>query len=69
MRRRHTGAISNNDFVSFAAARQRVMGVGGNYASGPATIGLLWTHSLFDDTQPGANSAIVQPLDSLHFNN
>lgn len=64
-----TGAISNNDFVSFPAARQRVMGVGGNYAIGPATIGLLWTHSLFDDTQPGANSAVMQPFDSLRFNN
>ncbi|HEY4297359.1 MAG TPA: porin [Paraburkholderia sp.] len=65
----NTGAISNNDFVSFPAARQRVMGVGGNYAFGPATVGLLWTHSLFDDTQPGANSAIAQPFDSLRFNN
>jgi GBP family porin len=64
-----TGALSNNDFVNFPAARQRVMGVGGNYTYGPATIGLLWTRSLFDDTQPGANSAILQSFDSLHFSN
>jgi predicted porin len=64
-----TGALSNNDFVNFPAARQRVMGVGGNYTYGPAAIGLLWTRSLFDDTQPGANSTILQSFDSLHFSN
>ncbi|HEY1608713.1 MAG TPA: porin [Paraburkholderia sp.] len=63
------GAVSSNDFVNFPAARQRVMGVGGNYTFGPATVGLLWTRSLFDDTQPGANSAIMQSFDSLHFSN
>lgn len=64
-----TGALSNNDFVSFPAARQRVMGAGGNYSIGPAVVGLLWTHSLFDNTQPGANSAIQQSFDTLHFDN
>jgi len=64
-----TGAVSNGDFVNFPAARQRVMGAGGNYTFGPATVGVLWTHSLFDDTLPGANSAIMQSFDSLHFNN
>ena len=64
-----TGALSNNDFVNFPAARQRVMSVGGNYTYGPATIGLSWTRSLFDDTQPGANSAILQSFDSLHVSN
>ncbi|CAB3768955.1 porin [Paraburkholderia humisilvae] len=64
-----SGAVSNNDFVNFPASRQRVMGVGGNYTIGPAVIGLLWTHSLFDNTQPGANSVIQQPFDSLHFDN
>lgn len=63
------GAISNNDFVNFPAERQRVMGVGGNYTFGPAVIGLLWTHTLFDNTQPGANSVIMDSFDSLHFNN
>ncbi|SEI21279.1 Outer membrane protein (porin) [Paraburkholderia hospita] len=64
-----TGAVSNNDFVNFPASRQRVMGVGGNYTIGPASVGLLWTHTLFDNTQPGANSVIAQSFDSLHFDN
>jgi predicted porin len=63
------GALTNNDFVSFPAVRQRVMGVGGNYTFGPAVVGLLWTRSLFDNTQPGANSVIMQSFDTLHFNN
>jgi GBP family porin len=63
------GALTSNDFVSFPAARQRVMGVGGNYTFGPAIVGLLWTHSLFDNTQPGANSVIMQPFNTLHFDN
>jgi general bacterial porin, GBP family len=64
-----SGALSSNDFVSFPAARQRVMGAGGNYTFGPATVGLLWTHTLFDNTQPGANSVIMQSFNRLHFDN
>ncbi|QCP54149.1 porin [Trinickia violacea] len=64
-----SGALTSNDFVSFPAARQRVMGAGGNYTYGPAVVGLLWTHTLFDNTQPGENSVIAQPFDSLHFDN
>jgi general bacterial porin, GBP family len=64
-----TGAVSSNDFVNFPAARQRVMGVGGNYTIGPAVVGLLWTHTLLDNTQPGANSVIQQGFDRLHFDN
>jgi predicted porin len=64
-----SGAVGNNDFVSFPAARQRVMGAGGNYTFGPATVGLLWTRSLFDDTEPGTNSAIQQSFGSLSFSN
>jgi GBP family porin len=64
-----SGALTSNDFVSFPAARQRVMGAGGNYTFGPAVVGLLWTHTLFDNTQPGANSVIAQPFNSLHFDN
>jgi predicted porin len=63
------GAVTNNDFVNFPAVRQRVMGAGGNYTIGPAVIGVLWTHTLFDNTQPGANSVITQAFDSLHFDN
>ena len=63
------GALTDNDFVSFPAARQRVMGVGGNYTFGPAIVGLLWTHTLFDNTQPGVNSTIAQSFNTLHFDN
>ncbi|WOD15891.1 porin [Paraburkholderia kirstenboschensis] len=64
-----TGAVSNNDFVNFPASRQRVMGAGGSYNFGPASVGLLWTHTLLDNTQPGANSVISQAFNTLHFNN
>jgi predicted porin len=44
------GAIALGDgSADFVAARQRIWGVGGNYAFGPATVGLLWTHSQIDD--------------------
>jgi GBP family porin len=44
------GAVSLGDgSADFVAARQRIWGVGGNYAFGPATVGLLWTHSQIDD--------------------
>jgi general bacterial porin, GBP family len=64
-----SGAVTSNDFVNFPAARQRVIGAGGNYTIGPAVVGLLWTHTLFDNTQPGTNSVIAQPFGSLHFDN
>jgi general bacterial porin, GBP family len=64
-----SGALTSNDFENFPAARQRVMGAGGNYTFGPATIGLLWTRTLFDNTQPDVNSVIGQPFDTLHFDN
>jgi predicted porin len=44
------GAVALNDgSADFVAARQRIWGVGGNYTFGPATVGLLWTHSQIDD--------------------
>jgi GBP family porin len=44
------GAISLGDgSADFVASRQRIWGVGGSYAFGPATVGLLWTHSQIDD--------------------
>jgi general bacterial porin, GBP family len=64
-----TGAVSDNDFVNFPAARQRVMGAGGSYTIGAASVGVLWTHTLFDNTQPGANSVISESFNTLHFDN
>jgi general bacterial porin, GBP family len=44
------GAVALGDgSADFVAARQRIWGVGGNYVFGPATVGLLWTHSQIDD--------------------
>lgn len=60
------GALSANDGPTFPAARQRIMGAGGNYTFGPATIGLLWTHTLFDNTSP---AAVPGAVSRLHFNN
>ena len=54
-----TGAVSNNDFVNFPAARQRVWAWAATTRSARPSIGLLWTHTLFDNTQPGANSVIA----------
>jgi general bacterial porin, GBP family len=44
------GAIALGDgSADFVAGRQRIWGVGGSYVFGPATVGLLWTHSQIDD--------------------
>jgi GBP family porin len=44
------GAVSSSDNDStFTAKRQREWGVGANYAFGPATVGLVWTHTQLDD--------------------
>jgi general bacterial porin, GBP family len=44
------GAIALGDgSADFVAARQRIWGAGGSYVFGPATVGLLWTHSQIDD--------------------
>lgn len=41
---------SNADGTLIPARTQRTFGVGGNYTYGPATVGLLWTHSKFQET-------------------
>jgi GBP family porin len=44
------GAISTNDgSANFIAGRQRIWGLGGSYAFGPATVGLVWSHTQIDD--------------------
>ncbi|HEY1997863.1 porin [Paraburkholderia sp.] len=44
------GAVALNDgSADFVAQRQRIWGAGGNYTFGPATVGLLWTHSQIDN--------------------
>ncbi|HEY1998371.1 porin [Paraburkholderia sp.] len=44
------GAISQGDgSANFVAQRQRIWGVGGNYTMGPATIGLVWSHTQIDN--------------------
>jgi GBP family porin len=44
------GAVALGDgSADFVAARQRIWGAGGNYTFGPATVGLLWTHSQIDN--------------------
>jgi GBP family porin len=43
------GAVSQGvGTANIAAALQRTYGVGANYAYGPATVGLLWTHTQLD---------------------
>lgn len=44
------GAISQNDgSADFVAQRQRIWGAGGNYSFGPATVGLVWSHTQIDN--------------------
>jgi len=44
------GAISQDDAsANFIAQRQRIWGAGGNYTFGPATIGLVWSHTQIDN--------------------
>ncbi|MGU7773925.1 porin [Burkholderia sp. MR1-5-21] len=44
------GAISQGDgSANFIAERQRIWGAGGNYTFGPATVGLVWSHTQIDD--------------------
>jgi GBP family porin len=44
------GAVALSDgSADFVASRQRIWGAGGNYVFGPATVGLLWTHSQIDN--------------------
>jgi general bacterial porin, GBP family len=44
------GAVSQSDNDStFQAQRQREWGVGANYVVGPATVGVVWTHTQLDN--------------------
>jgi predicted porin len=44
------GAISQGDgSANFVAQRQRIWGAGGNYTFGPATVGLVWSHTQIDN--------------------
>ncbi|SMF98243.1 Outer membrane protein (porin) [Burkholderia singularis] len=44
------GALAQSDSsANFIAKRQRIWGAGGSYALGPATVGLVWSHTQIDD--------------------
>jgi general bacterial porin, GBP family len=44
------GSIAQGDgSANFIAQRQRIWGVGGNYTFGPATVGLVWSHTQIDN--------------------
>lgn len=46
-----SGAITSGDAsANFIAQRQRIWSLGGNYTFGPATVGLVWSHSQIDNT-------------------
>ncbi|SEB16438.1 porin [Paraburkholderia sartisoli] len=46
------GAVSSGDgSANLAAELQRTYGVGANYTYGPATVGLVWTHTQLDNLQ------------------
>lgn len=51
-----------------SATKQQVWGVGGNYAFGPATVGLLYTHTKYDNPTLGASLG-GGDLSSLKFDN
>lgn len=58
--------------ANVSAGLQRTYGVGANYAFGPATVGLVWTHTQLDDIRganvDGATLAGVNGT-NLHLNN
>jgi general bacterial porin, GBP family len=44
------GAVTTSDTsANFLAERQRIWSLGGNYTFGPATVGLLWSHTQIDN--------------------
>ncbi|CAG9262319.1 porin [Paraburkholderia caribensis] len=44
------GAVTSNDLSgNFISQRQRIWSVGGNYTFGPATVGLVWSHTQIDN--------------------
>ncbi|MFP6562531.1 porin [Paraburkholderia sp. B3] len=45
-----SGAVTTSDTsANFLAERQRVWSLGGNYTFGPATVGLVWSHTQLDN--------------------
>jgi general bacterial porin, GBP family len=45
-----SGAVTTSDTsANFIAERQRIWSLGGNYTFGPATVGLVWSHSQIDN--------------------
>lgn len=66
------GAVNLGEGTApFAAARQRVFGAGGNYSFGPATVGLLWTHTKLDGLGAVNVAGTYEPFaaNSLRFDN
>ncbi|MGV2289818.1 porin [Trinickia sp. YCB016] len=66
------GAVSSTDGEgTFFGQRQRTYGAGANYAFGPATVGLLWTHTKIDQlsglNQAGSFESLT--ANSLRFDN
>jgi general bacterial porin, GBP family len=45
-----SGAVTTGDTsANFLAERQRIWSLGGNYTFGPATVGLIWSHTQLDN--------------------
>jgi len=45
-----SGAVTTGDTsANFLAERQRIWSLGGNYTYGPATVGVVWSHTQIDD--------------------
>ncbi|MBP0590816.1 porin [Paraburkholderia sp. LEh10] len=75
------GAVTTADTsANFLAERQRIWSLGGNYTYGPATVGLVWSHTQIDNvagvfsfgtgTYLGANDASAGTLNgSLRLDN
>ncbi|MEM5331747.1 porin [Paraburkholderia sp. JHI2823] len=68
-----SGAVTTSDTsANFLSERQRVWSLGGNYTYGPATVGLVWSHTQIDNvagvysfgtgTYLGANDASAGSL-------
>ncbi|WP_070106030.1 porin [Burkholderia plantarii] len=63
------GSVATGDMV-FAAANQKIYGIGANYGIGPATLGLVYTHVMVQrPTESLYAGALGVPVAALRFDN
>lgn len=61
-----SGATVDDPFST--AALRRTFGVGANYAFGPATVGVLWTHTRLQDSRLSGTPSLDARFDNIEIN-